>query len=465
MSDDLQEIERALQALQLQSANSSTNAAESVATLAEGSRMYPDIRHQLADPETLRKLVEIVECSVNDDVNTTSLALRCICNACIDNLDARDAICTIGFAWAHRCLLCWQDEEVQWLTVKVLYNICSDHEAAQIQCFHDRLHFPLITICTSPPTLQRDNRSLLIDLLFWITGQRAEHPPSVAEALPETVMDGLLMLPYFHASSTDVEDFATLVEICLSFLRDPSIQKQVVGRKRVAYMWEILQEAANRLGEASTGAEELLKPLPASIIWCLSDISADTAFSHQYGLGHPFIDGLLQVVKSGGKELLSPETIYATSIPEDRSYTAAGEKGSCLYLSGACQVLGNFVRSLPLEDAAQLTEAGALHVPLWNFILTQPLSSDEEVMHSAAGLLIQLTRPSTHVRELMGQDENASVALTALCEHKTPQIQQMGLKLLRALGKECPLNQERFGGLAAHFTNGAAEDAPMTNGS
>jgi len=47
--------------------------------------------------------------------------------------------------------------------------------------------------------------------------------------------------------------------------------------------------------------------------------------------------------------------------------------------------------------------------------------------------------------------------LAALCTSRNPQLKQDGIRLLRALGKDCPVNQERFKDLAASVTSQGGE--------
>ena len=138
--------------------------------------------------------------------------------------------------------------------------------------------------------------------------------------------------------------------------------------------------------------------------------------------------------------------------------------GSQRQVSGACQIVGNLLWALPPEAATPMVEKDAIHIALWKMLVNREIGDDEDVTYSVVGLLIQLTRPSAHVRALIGDDENAEMALKGLCEHKTPQVKQQGINLLRALGKECPVNQERFGSLAAQITIAPAETGRITDG-
>lgn len=60
----------------------------------------------------------------------------------------------------------------------------------------------------------------------------------------------------------------------------------------------------------------------------------------------------------------------------------------------------------------------------------------------------------------MGSDENAMPALQYLCHHEVPQIKEQGVKLLRALGRDCPENQDRFAELGKEVILDMQEQGP-----
>ncbi|KAK1074028.1 hypothetical protein LTR74_001274 [Friedmanniomyces endolithicus] len=461
---DLQQVEAALQSLQI----GSSNAA--LSTLAEGSKAYPDIRSRLATPDVLRTLVEAAECGLSESLETTTAALRCVGNACIDNDSARGTNAGLGFSWAVLCLR-HDNEEINWLTIKVLYNICSDHEAAQLQCYRDR---------------SRDTGTL-IDLLFWITGHKVTIKNDDTDLLSDESVLELLMLPYYYRNIATVEDFAILLEICLTFLRDPSAQRQVIKSRYVACVWQMFVDCEDRMdhcqaGEYAQETKELLKPLSTSLIWCLSDIAANEDFTQQYPPSSAFIERLLSLIASGGEEtgtkskdaieqagLGARQRTESHTIPEENTSNKT-ERRSARSIAAACQIVGNMLRVLPPQDITPLVMTRKIHAKLWHILaLRHYADDDDDVPHSFAGFLVQLTRPSVEVRECLAEGVEAEEALRVLCEHKTPQIRQDGIRLLRALGKECPVNQERFRELAVRLASGSGggtgtsmrtEDAP-----
>ncbi|KAK3118002.1 hypothetical protein LTR53_000038 [Teratosphaeriaceae sp. CCFEE 6253] len=458
---DIEQVEAALQRLSVQP-SSSDNGTCTLFTLAAGSKAYPRIRPRLATPDILKTLIDAVKCGLSDSHETTIAALRCIGNACIDNDAARTSLATLGFGWALLCLR-HDSDEIKALTTKVLYNICTDHEPAQRQCYDDRVHVPLISVCASPLTLRSEDKTIAIDLLFWITGHKADLPAGDLIPLSDNTVLELLSLPSYHYASTNLEDFATLIEIGLTSLRDPAVQTQVIRSRRVAHVWQMFVDCeARSLGqgpdaraeeEEEVDALEILRPLSTSLLWILSDLAADEAFGVHYRLpdrlpdshadhnadsadhadrnaanatndiaDHAFLDALLLLVECGGaRNTVTPRTVFeqrselgarlsreADRTARDLDYTVTATATDTAtvpprLLAAACQILGNLLRVLPDEDVARLVLSRRLHVPLWR--AARQWTRDAEVAHAVAGLLVQMTRPEGRgVRERMVED-------------------------------------------------------------
>ena len=418
-------------------------------------------------------------------------------------------------------------------------------------------------------TVTPEERTLLIDLLFWITGQKAkvdqleqqaENPERDTSSSPPTaVLAKILLLPYLYnltnPSSTeggqemDLDEYATTLEITLTFLRDPSVQGEIVRRKLVEGVWRVfldvegkLCESERMLGVAGEGfgestrdmttttmlqqqqqQQQLLRPLVSSWTWCLSDIAAQGDFGRVYDLEDPMIRELIGFIQSQGGSLgtasaqgekvegkdkamarilaeameSTPDRdafISSSAINQSRTRSSSAitsgeslQNGNPRRLSAACQILGNLLHALPAETVGTFVlqqhqqAQTSLHQALWHFLserhpslalstnpshqqtpnpqLTQqpksPAASEhEEAQHSALSLLIQLTRPSSpQVREILGADASAEKALGILWEGegKNPGIPQGAVRLVRALGKECAVNQRRFEGLAGRM--------------
>lgn len=445
-----EELAAALQDLSL-SSTEKVAKDRAISFLADASRNNVTARHRLADPAALKTLIEVAKRSMNDSLEALDLALRCIANACADNDAARDAVTDIGFSWALQCLYL-PDDTVQILTTKVLFNICSGgHEASQRKCYEIGIHFALMNICAKSGDV--DELSFAFDLLLWICEHKAGVEAALSQPISEDSLHELLLLPSLYASTADLETVLSLTETVLVFARDPVVQAQIITTKQLGKLWRILEiqqtKAAALDAENEDAAEDLklLLALSTSLIWCLSDAAALPEFSRIYSLDDAEFKSLVGYVQTRG--------------------AIVGHRGdpNGLQLTAACQIVGNLLWALPVETYVPLITQDQLHRPLFEIIVhIGTAKEDAGVLHSAAGLLIQLSRPSIGVREVIGDDELALPALERLCRHDMSNIQQEGVKLLRSLGRECPVNQQRFAALAREAVVTASENSNAETG-
>ena len=438
---DLDEISRALEVLKLHSttdlnanSNNSGQTSEAISTLANATKWNTSTRQRLADPHILSSLVEIVDSSLSDSLETVDLALRCIGNACIENDSAREVLTSIGFSWALRCLqtATLYDTATAKLTAQVLYNICFDFTPAQQQCYRDHVYHELIKLCAIRSILRSDEKTIIIELLFYI----CSHKPSDSDLVDDDsggLRDDLLLLPSTYQTYVDAETFAMLVETCLIYLRDARFQVAVIADDNAHNVWGMLQQTELRIS-SFTGDEEdekILVALSVSLIWCLSDMAALPEFVTGYDLNDRWIKEVIHIVGV-----------------RDFSWSSR-------LTTAACQILGNMLWKLRNPATfAHLVENDQLQEAILGILSS---SSDNELLHSEAGLLIQLSRPP-HAREIIGRDVMTRTALERLCRHETPEVKQAGVKLLRALGKECRANQERFADLANEVMSSSIVD-------
>lgn len=496
---DEQEIENALQAVSVRECR-----CNAIVTLAGASRQSSMVRRRLADPQIIASLVDAVVHSCDEDLQTTHLALRCIANASVDNDTARDTIVTLGVSWIMQCMRC-DDDATRLLTTKVLYNICSDHENSQQACYREKVHYELLRFLTSDYAVQLPTACKLagdldppIDVLFWISGQKAslEATSGGTEALPGDIFQSLLTLRDVWVQDWGIGTFATLVETMLVFIRDATVQTQIVNANHVTRVWATLSTqdymlrvlrikqggGGDGLGLPPYGDEDpeedakLLGPLSASLVWCLSDMAAHADFVKKHSLDDVLLRLCRETVQDAadgvlhGDAMSTPQNQLVTVTPEGHQFVAA------------CQILGNWLWALQKTDAspsegqqfiqrahqvaidavAQLLEQEederasthdslrrrALHHSLFYIIVQNRHSNTVDALHAMQGLLIQLSRPSVQAREKVGSDELAREALEIMASHDRQEIKQGCIKLLKALGKDSPANQGRFTELA-----------------
>ncbi|KAF2209622.1 hypothetical protein CERZMDRAFT_100404 [Cercospora zeae-maydis SCOH1-5] len=488
-----QEIENALQALRLTSPQPSA-----IKTLATASRTSESTRQALNNPSIIRAIIDTIELSLATDLETTDQALRLLANACVSSPPSpspppstststsapttpehgpRDHIASIGFSWAIQCLsphISADDEDIRILTTKVLRNIASEHEISQKKCYEDKVHFALVRFLQHVVGNNGDvDVDAGIDVLFTIMGQKGTLEAKLNERLPRDVVEGVLRLADLWAGDDggedDVETFATIVETELVFLRDEVVQTQIVEENKFEQVWMLLEKiegvivelkrAGLQVTEVESGDQrplphycenghreedlKLLVPLQASLVWCLSDMAASPAFPVAYAWDDERMHFLIYIIQAaadtarGQTRQTYPSEFAATS--------ATGQK-----FNAACQVLGNLLwAQKEPQQYVRLVESAELHKDLIDIIALGGYDAAfPDTLHSIAGLLIQLSRPSVEVREVIGSYGPASDAIARLCRHERPEIKQGGIKLVKALGRDCHANQRCFADLA-----------------
>ena len=411
---DVDDIANALGTLTLKQPDNS-RATDAISILAEASRYDVQTRQQLANPNVLRELIEVVECSINDALETVELALRCIGNACIDNDSAKEQITSYGFAWAKLCLptvgtgdrdyssvQMAPDVKIATMAAKVLYNVCSDYEPAQQRCFNDQIHPALVILCTFDGVTKSEDGPLLVELLFWICSHIV---PDQGKLHPLT-LGMLLSLPQLYAGRLEHEDLALLFECNLLFLREDSIKYEVVRRKLVNNVWQNLKLNEERLArvELSEDDRRLLRPLSTGLIWILSDLAAMPEFALNYSLQDELLRDVLFIIQAA-------EQPYT---PSERLVDAA------------CQIVGNLLWQS--QENIDHSVVDSLQQPLWRIMKG---SEDVELLHSAAGLFVQLLRLFPELREIIGSSRDTQAVIERLCRHEMPQLKQDGIAILK----------------------------------
>lgn len=450
----MENLEQALNQLNLSSSQSPDITVRAAHHLAEASKTNIPLRSEIGKPLILQQLVALVDCSLNDSIETTEVALRCIGNACIDNDIARRNITDIGFSWAKRCLTSGTegDSSLAVLTAKVLYNVCLDFEEAQQQCYRESVHHELISLLGRRSVSSAHGNGdapLVIELLYLIASQRTTETSDTQSAMDRGIIAELLNLPSRYSAQLSTEDYTMLVGSCAALLRSGEAQAELP--RCANNIWILLElnesyiESLRAQIDFDADDEKLLVGLSTDIIWSLSDASASSKLQEGNDTGTIWVDGGVLKAISGGPEHL-----------QDRLFV------------GACQALGNMLWSTKNANRfAWLVEVRSIQHPLLRALSS---SEDAEVLHSAAGVATQLCRPSVRVRGVIAADDSIDSALQRLCRHENPTIKQDGIKFLRALGQECPEIQHRFADLAKEVLEAAASsnatstgDFPMTD--
>lgn len=454
-----------------------TNAVASLATL---SREEEAVRNRLASGDVLQILLNVLVSQLENN-HLLATTLRCIGNACVSNPQACQTVTDFKYGWCEALILGravrgpdWQtwsypSDEVRDLAIKVLYNICSQSEDAQKQCYHDNIQSLLVQVLSSA-SKSADDISLTIDLLLWITGHHKELSSFEGETdrkralnseqiLGTTTYQALMTLPFIMYDDLDIEDWASLLEVMLVFLRDPASYPQTVFQGVVPKIWRLLESNERKVQEVEGNADDqkLLVALSTSLTWALSDVAATPLLTADYRdtttpaeeptpMLRLFIVDLSQFLSTGSVQ----------SHTTNGKFFDLTDSDSLRLTTAACQVIGNLLHNLlPIENTIP-PAIREWHVHKRLFALMAN-SDNADFLHSAAGLLIQLSRPSPEIREDIASDDNVLPALRRLGQHTMSELNQDALKLMRALGKDTPSVQERFKKLAGEVMATVAE--------
>lgn len=421
------------------------------------------------------------------------------------------------FPWASVYLSSSQNDfSIRLLTTKVLNNICHQHEVSQRICYEEKVHWGLIRFLNEVCGKGLDDGELdgAINVLFEVSGQKttttkeAEMLPLLS-SLPDDVLSGLLNLhsirntaenDYVKPWSHDIETFATLSETILVFLRDEEIQKQIISNKLFPQVWQLLERQEKlisqipREGEGGEEAEEdrkLMIPLQASLVWCLSDMAAIPAFATTYSHNSEVITQLTDVIHAAAdtaRRIRGNSSEHTRTA--DRCYPEKfqGLSASSQLFNAAAQILGNMLWTTQQQQQQQASPNGnpdvfssphaiishteSIPYDLLDIVVSlpefrstpnnsnsstsppSPSPDTADTLHSITGLLIQLSRPSIAIREEIGAYEYTAPAIRKLCGHAREEVRQGGVKLVKALGRECVENQRRFGEMVAEVARG-----------
>jgi hypothetical protein len=478
----------------------SNDFSNAVALLGTLSREQETARARLASENVLQRLLRVLS-SHPKTVNKEELfatILRCIGNACVSNPEACQIVTDSNFTWCKAFL---KGFPCQWITfsenaasetagmsddvpfplpsvstrdlaIKVLYNICSQSEEAQKQCYHDDIHTLVIEAVFDNQhfgsELSGDMLSLTTDLLLWITS----HHKALASfeedterkrglggnrALKTDALYWLIKSPLVYVDKLDVDDWASLLETCLVFLRDPLSHDDIISWELFYVVWYILENNERRISGLESNEEDLklLVALSTSLTWVLSDVAATPSFATAYtnsacnvlalAAGHQEVPVLHQLIEDLS-ELLSVGEVYSHNAQGDKSETPVDDQ-SLRLTTAACQVVGNLLHSLVKTKCTvpAVVQKREIHERLF---ACMAVSDSADFLHSASGLLIQLSRPSVEAREEIASDINALIAIKRLGQHTMQELNQDALLLMRALGKDAPAVQERFKELA-----------------
>jgi hypothetical protein len=485
-----------------------TNA---ISSLASSSREQEAVRNKLASKDVLERLLHVLtsQPKIVSKEEYFATILRCIGNACVSNPEACQTVTDYTFGWYKAFL---QGFPCQWvaagehwpsesgitesieaepfpmpsvstrdLAVKVLYNVCSQSEAAQKQCYNDDIHTLVIEAMFDNQhfgsALSSEMHTLTVDLLLGITSHHKALSSSTFDSERKRGLKGnralktdsfywLIKAPLVYVDELDVDDWASLLETCLVFLRDPLSHDDLISWELFHVVWYILESNEKKTQTVGISDEDrkLLAALSTSLTWVLSDVAATPAFASAYATstgnvlalaaGHQDVPALQQLIEDLTK-LLSTGEAHTHNAQGDQDTSLLGDE-SLRLTTAACQVIGNLLHGLASTKGTfpAVVQTPQVHERLFALMAN---FNNADFLHSATGLLIQLSRPSVAAREELASDSNALAAIKCLGQHTMQDLNQDALLLMRALGKDAPANQEKFKELAGEVMATVAE--------
>jgi hypothetical protein len=196
----------------------------------------------------------------------------------------------------------------------------------------------------------------------------------------------------------------------------------------------------------------------------LSDVAATPEFATAYSgasanvlalaAGFQEVPVLQQLVDDLSK-IIGTGQVHPQDAAGDKSTSLVSDE-SLRLTNAACQVIGNLLHNLVPKTGTvpAIIQGVQLHKRLFSLMA---VSNNADFLHSAAGLLIQLSRLSVEAREEIASDDNALAAIKGLGQHTMQELNQDALMLMRALGKDAPATQERLKELAGEVMASIAE--------
>ncbi|RFU33636.1 hypothetical protein B7463_g2692, partial [Scytalidium lignicola] len=328
--------------------------------LADASR-NPKWRIPIGDSGILDIYLRIL-CTPSLTQTLTIHSLRLIGNSCADTDENRARI--VASTCMPAIIKQLEDSSIVPFAVPVLYNICLDYEPAQLQASNSNLAKELISLISG--SRLNESRAFLnqicklVDLLI--------SQPSEAELAPANTAAVLLKIAADKEWPSDMDDFISLVNTAIAYLRHPRFQKALIQYGGLEATLIVLVDSYTRFDDPSTEAPALdqeeakiLSEMRSNLNQVLSDVSALPEFKEAYPVVSPFSSSLRRWLSSPQLQLQV-----------------------C-----ACIMLGNLARSD--EACEEFVFTSKVHYLLIDVIRN---TKDAQLLHAALGFLKNLALPS-----------------------------------------------------------------------
>ncbi|CAG8958675.1 hypothetical protein HYFRA_00011517 [Hymenoscyphus fraxineus] len=327
--------------------------------------------------------------------------LRLIGNSCADTDENRARV--VSSKSLSSVISQLQDTSLIPFAIPVLFNICVDYEPAQQHASDSMLSLELIKLISSPAF--NEGRAFLgyackiLDLLITRSTE--------VDMAPENTVIVLLNLATDREIPCDMEDFLSLVNTSMAYLKYERFQKALVTLGGLDIALTVLIDSYTRFdSHPSIGSDvpdeddaKLLSQMRTALNQVLSDVSALPEFKEACPVVSPFTASLRRWLSSPQLQLQV-----------------------C-----ACIMLGNLARS----DAAceEFVHTSQVHKPLIA-ILTD--ANDSQLLHAAIGFLKNLALPAKN-KELIGDAGCIAILPRLWLMDTLQQIQFSSISLARQL--------------------------------
>ncbi|KAK1754227.1 hypothetical protein QBC47DRAFT_385973 [Echria macrotheca] len=302
-------------------------------------------------------------------------SLRLIGNACAECDENKARVVESGKL--SRTLIDFLDDDDSLFpfSVSVLFNICVDNEAAQLQVCQACLSRKLVKLI-STPRLHRylPSLNLIIQLFEQLVALDAE-PENANLSTPAV----LLRVATDKSLELDLEDFTGLCRVALTYLSYEKFQTALVAERTFAVLQNALEESCHRFVHPDVdpdGAEELKRIWHTSMT-ILADMSSLESFKDNYPIDNPEVQLLVAWLRT------SPSYSHLQT--------------------AACLCLGNLSRS----DASSVALVGQVLGPLLA-ILSRAVRHDAgdsipvaerpppQLLHAVLGFIRNLAIPAVN---------------------------------------------------------------------
>ncbi|KAL8972628.1 MAG: hypothetical protein Q9197_002701 [Variospora fuerteventurae] len=370
----------------------SADLIHSMNILADGSR-DASWRSPLGQSSLLEFFLDVS--TSPDEINDLLRpALRFIGNACADNDVNREMV--ISPEYPPVIIGHLHDNELNTITISVIYNICNNYDRAQ-HAFRANDLCPALISLLEDPDFQPGPLLPNICTLLDFSSQQTDF-----SRYPESSLQILLQFMQEQKQDLDPSDMLQLISTAKAFLQQPRFQTQLVEQGLVKILLDTIVYSYSYEADGLE-AEEELSFLRSSIIRLLSDVSATTVFADNYPVESLMVDSL----------------IHWLSSPREQMRICS------------CLMLGNLARSDTV--CLNMVRGLRLHERLLQIMRDQ---TNMQVVYAALGFLRNLALPAEN-KAMIGTLQSMETISSFWSVNLNTQVQHASVSLLRQLLNGC----------------------------